>query len=101
MTTERPEYFTVVFEGRLHAIDNNPFKIQNAFGKVVAAGMGDALSRQETVEELLTVAIKSRELADHCAEAGVEDFEIDGCKESVGDFSAELSSAINRATGAQ
>ena len=53
--SEPKQFFTVVFEGRLRDIAN-PFKIENPFGKVVAAGMGDALNRQDVFEDLMVAA---------------------------------------------
>ena len=98
--TDKPEYFTIVFDGRLRDLKQNPFKLESPFGKVVAVGVGDALSRQETVVELLDVASKARTLADNCMEMGMEETVIGGHMESVPDLIAEFDCAINRANGA-
>lgn len=99
MTKDRPEYFTIVFKGRMGS--RNPFKTDNPFGEVVAVGIGDALGRQESIIELTHVATKARELTDSMIDDGVEQFELcDGGIENIPDLSAELSCAINRANGA-
>ncbi len=95
-----PDYFTIVFDGRLRDIKQNPFHVESAFGKVVAVGVGDALGRQEITEELLTTAIKARELANNCMELGMEQTEIGGFMESVPDLIGDFDCAINRATNA-
>lgn len=95
-----PDYFTIVFDGRLRDIKQNPFKVESVFGKVVAVGVGDALGRQETMIELLDLAVKARKLADNCMEMGMEETEIGGHMESVPDLIADFSCTINRATNA-
>jgi hypothetical protein len=100
VTNARPDYFTIVFDGRLRDLKANPFKVESPFGKVVAVGAGDALSRQDITEDLLAAAIKARELADHCIDEGVRDLEIGGYTENAFDLSAEFSCAINRAMNA-
>lgn len=99
-TAERPEYFTIVFEGSLRDVKQNPFKIESPFGKVVAVGVGDALGRQELVIELTEATIKARELAENCMELGMEETEIGGHMESVPDLIAGFDCAINKSHGA-
>jgi hypothetical protein len=99
--TEKPEYFTIVFDGRLRDLKQNPFKVESPFGKVVAVGVGDALGRQDTVIELLEAVTKARTVVDAMIGDGLVQIETnDGSIENVPDFSAELSCAINRANGA-
>jgi hypothetical protein len=99
-TPEKPEYFTIVFDGRLRDLKNNPFNVESPFGKVVAVGVGDALGRQEIVVELLDATIKARDLAESCMDAGIEEAEIGGCMESVPDLIGEFDCAINRTNNA-
>lgn len=89
------EFFTVVFEGRLRDIEGNPYKIESPFGRAVATGMGDAISRQDLFEDLLIAAHKARALADHCSKNGIHEIEFEGEVESVADLSGDLSCAIN------
>lgn len=92
---EPKEFFTVVFEGRLRDIEQNPYKIESPFGRPIAMGIGDGLSRQDVFEDLLVAAHKARSLADHCLTQGVLEVEIDGETESIADLSGDLSCAIN------
>lgn len=96
----KPDYFTIVFDGRLRDLKQNPFKVESAFGKVVAVGVGDALGRQEITAELLDATTKARTLADNCMEMGMEETEIGGYMESVPDLIRDFDCAINRATNA-
>jgi hypothetical protein len=97
---EKPEYFTVVFEGTAKAMKRNPFEIESPFGKVVAIGLGDALNRQDVAVDLLTATTKAATLADHCLNESITTVTIDDRQESVSDLLAEFECAINRAQNA-
>lgn len=99
MSAELPEYFTIVFDGRLRDLTANPFKIDSPFGQVVAVGIGDALGRQESLIELINLAEKAQAIVDHCVDGSTNELEIDGFEGNLSDFSVDLSCAINRAQG--
>lgn len=52
------EYFTIVFEGDIRQIKGNPHKVESAFGKVVASGMGNAFDVIENMHEVNDAAEK-------------------------------------------
>lgn len=86
-----PEYFTIVFDGRLRDIKSNPFKIESPFGKVVAVSVGDELDKRSIREELLAALIEARDqtnMIQHSQETRLND---------IYDI---LSAAIAKATGA-
>lgn len=50
---EAENCYTVVFSGSPRKLDSNPFKIESAFGRVIAIGYGNAFDAKEEVENLL------------------------------------------------
>lgn len=54
-------WFTVVFEGDLLAIKENPHRIVSAFGKPMTIGFGDAFVRLDNAEDRLDKAIAAIE----------------------------------------
>lgn len=92
---EQRDFYTVVFEGRLRDIKGNPFNIESPFGRVHAAGHGDAIAREDALEDLAIAAGKAMHLADHCVSRGMHEIKIGDDTESVADLSGDLACALN------
>lgn len=49
----RDQYFTVVFEGDIRDLEHSPMNMKTKFGKVVAAGRGNAFDVEDHLRDLL------------------------------------------------